>query len=91
MTFERPHLLLGLVAAAIACRFARMPGAGWDVRNWTAQLIAVECRRPYREFHRQLRERHVDYFNARPEQRSLNVKRPFEARELSFAFPRSSL
>jgi hypothetical protein len=64
-----------------------MPGAAWDIRNWTHELIEGECRMPYRAFHRELRARHVAYYAARPDQRSLNEKRPFEARELAHAFP----
>jgi hypothetical protein len=64
-----------------------MAGAAWDLRNWTHELIDAECRKPYRAYHRGLRARHIAYYAARPEQRSLNEKRPFEARELAYAFP----
>src|SRR5829696_5956970 len=64
-----------------------MIGAAWDPRNWTHEQIEDECRKPYRAYHRELRARHVLYYTERPEQRSLNEKRPFEAATLADAFP----
>lgn len=64
-----------------------MSGASWDPRNWAHELIEDECRTPYRAYHRELRARHIAYYASRPEQRSLNEKRPFEARKLADAFP----
>jgi hypothetical protein len=62
-------------------------GAAWSVGNWTHGLIGSECRKAYRAFHNELRARHITYYNERPDQRSLNPKRPFEARTLADAFP----
>jgi hypothetical protein len=64
-----------------------MSGAAWDPRNWTHERVAAECRKPYRAYHRALRARHIAYYAKHAEQRSLNEKRPFEARELAQAFP----
>jgi hypothetical protein len=61
---------------------ARSP---FDLNQWTHEEIRDECRSPYREYHRRRRDRHVAYYETRPEQRSQT--HPFAASEASHAFP----